>query len=301
MQTPSSKAPRFGKFEGIGNHFIITDDLEFRVTDWARRTPRLVDPAFGAAADGLIVLRPPGNKPEHFLRQPDFFVEMYNRDSSDMGMCGNGIRCVVRYLFLRELWSSERAAEIVFNVQGREIVCLAEDQGRRVTVDMGPPIFDPKLIPIAVDEMLRDTPLEVGGRVFHATTLSMGNPHCVIFVPDLAAIALHELGPQLENHPLFPQRTNVEFVRVLSKQELQMLVWERGVGVTLACGTGACAVLVAAVLSGRSERRATIRLAGGDLEIDWRTANNNVYLTGPAHEVYDGQFSERFWNSLQTA
>ena len=216
-------------------------------------------------------------------------MEMYNADGSRGEMCGNGIRCVGKYVYEHGLVRKD--ALQVETDAGIKSLRLHVDGGRvaGVTVDMGEPIVDGPHIPVAAEGQVINAPLRVGAETYHVTCVSMGNPHCVLFLPDVDGLALPELGPRFEQHPFFPQRVNTEFIKVISRRELRMRVWERGSGETAACGTGACAALVAAVLNGRTERRALIHLNGGDLDIEWRAVDNHVLMTGPAEEVFSGE------------
>jgi diaminopimelate epimerase len=220
-------------------------------------------------------------------------MEMYNADGSRGEMCGNGIRCVGKYVF--ESGRARRNPLRVDSDAGTKRLDLHLRDGRveSVTVDMDAPILDGPKIPVTAESQVIDAPLRVGERDWRITCLSMGNPHCVVFLDDVAGLDLERLGPTFEHHPFFPERVNTEFVRVVSPRELIMRVWERGSGETAACGTGACAVLVAAVLNRHAERRATVHLNGGDLEIEWRESDGHVLMTGPAEEVYRGTFEVR--------
>lgn len=282
-------APPFQKLEGCGNHFVVIDDRQRVVTDWRLRTPHLLDRSFGVAADGLLVLRSSSTT--------DFEVEMYNPDGSPMGMCGNGIRCVVRALFSRGILqhlSGERR-HISFTVEGRLINCVAADDGTYTYVNMGRPSFTPESVPHGGSGAAKEIPIVVANESLTITALSMGNPHCVIFCDDPDAVDLQKLGPKLENHEFFPNRTNVHFVKIVSKSRLSMRSWERGVGATLACGTGACASLVAASWLGRCERNAEVEVPGGLLSVEWRE-DDHVVLGGPAFEVFNGEFSRYLWS-----
>jgi diaminopimelate epimerase len=285
----------FTKMHGCGNDYIYVIADRVRPADPAALSRRLSDRRFGIGGDGLIMLAP--------SKSADVRMEMYNADGSRGEMCGNGIRCVARLHY-------ERAArprnpqnpqnQIVVETDcGLKSVALKLDGGRvsAATVDMGEPILEGREIPVAADGRVVDYPLEVGGRTWRITAVSMGNPHCVVFVDDEAVFALEDsefarVGRQFEHHPFFPRRVNTEFILPLSRDRLRMRVWERGSGETLACGTGACASLVAAVLTGRAERHATLELRGGKLEIEWRERGegcNHVIMTGEAVEVFSGE------------
>jgi diaminopimelate epimerase len=204
-------------------------------------------------------------------------------------MCGNGIRCVGKYVADQGLSTANPLR--VETDAGIMVLQLDRRNGRvqHVTVDMGAPILDGPRIPVAAEGRVIDAPLEVDGRTYDITCVSMGNPHCVIFLPEVDNLDLERIGPKFEHHPFFPRRVNTEFIRVDGPASLRMRVWERGSGETAACGTGACAALVAAVLTRRSDRRATLRLNGGDLDIEWRAADDHVYMAGPAEEAFRGE------------
>ena len=272
----------FLKMEGCGNNFIVTHRATLDLNLGAI-APKLTDPHFGAGGDGILVLLP--------SETHDCEVVMVNPDGSMMGMCGNGIRCVARYAVIKGL-ISEGTTHFRAVVEGREIVCELFDEGRRVRVNMGPPSFTPGTVPISLSQELIEGAIELDGRRFMGTALSMGNPHLVIFTKDVGGIDLQDLGPALEHHPLFPSRTNVEFVEVVGPDRLRMRVWERGAGPTLACGTGACAVLVAAALSGRTSHHSVVELPGGELLVEWERGSGDVFLTGPAREIYSGVFED---------
>jgi diaminopimelate epimerase len=215
-------------------------------------------------------------------------MEMYNADGSRGEMCGNGIRCVGKYLYDRgiihkKLMRIETDAGVkILDLQISKGVVMA------VTVDMGEPIFEGREIPVAADGRVVDAPLQVGGNLYTVTCVSMGNPHCVVFVEDLDCFDVAAWGPQFEQHPFFPKRVNTEFIQVMAPGHLKMRVWERGSGETWACGTGACAAAVAAAATGRAHRSVILELRGGKLAVEWREADNRVYLTGPAVEAFSG-------------
>ena len=223
-------------------------------------------------------------------RECDFEVAMYNPDGSAMGMCGNGIRCVARFVKMEGLVSPQ-ASQLVFRVDGsRRVVCelKGEGDGRTVRVDMGEPSFAPETVPVQASQEVIGQKLQIGSECFEITCLSMGNPHCVVFVDDVAGLELERLGPKFESHPLFPARVNTEFVQVTASQALRVRVWERGAGATLACGTGACACVVAATRNDLCDGRAIVELPGGALEVVWERDTNRVFMTGPANEVFKG-------------
>ncbi len=271
----------FTKMHGIGNDYVYVDCFDQAVAD-PSALARTVSPRnTGVGSDGLILICP--------SEVADCRMEMYNADGGRGEMCGNGIRCVAKYAY-----EHGRAAVNPMRVEtdaGIKEIDLRLDGDRvvEVTVDMGEPILDGPQIPVAAEGRIVDSDLDVEGDVHKVTCVSMGNPHCVLFVDEVSDLDLPVIGPKFETHPFFPNRVNTEFVRVDSPASLTMRVWERGSGETAACGTGACAVLVAAVLNGHAEREATVHLNGGDLRIEWRENDNHVLMTGAAEEVFRGE------------
>jgi diaminopimelate epimerase len=261
---------RFTKMHGTGNDYVYVDCFAQTVADPAA-VARVVSPRrTGVGSDGLILICP--------SQTADCRMEMYNADGSRGEMCGNGIRCVGKYVY-----DHGRVRKDPLRVE--------TDGGRvhSVTVDMGEPVLDGQQIPVAAEGRVINMPFEMGAETYAITCLSMGNPHCVVFVDKIAGLPLAEIGPRFEHHPFFPRRVNTEFVEVVTPEELRMRVWERGSGETAACGTGACAALVAAVLNGKTQRRAVVHLKGGDLDVEWQTADNHVMMTGAAVEVFSGE------------
>jgi diaminopimelate epimerase len=282
---------RFTKMHGAGNDYIYVDCFTQPVpTDVPGVARRISDRRFGVGADGLILICPSS--------QADAEMRMYNADGSYSEMCGNGIRCVAKYVYEHGIKKAD-TLRIESAGQVRVLDLLHGKRGiERVRVDMGEPILIPAQIPTTLrsaagpEEPVVDVPLAIGGRDLNATCVSMGNPHCVVFVDKATDEWVLGIGPKLEVDSRFPKRVNVEFVEVLGRNELRQRTWERGSGETYACGTGACAVSVAGVLSGRTGRSVTIHLLGGDLKIEWREADNHVYKTGPAVEVFSGDWNE---------
>jgi len=280
----------FTKMHGCGNDYIYIVADRTRPADPGALAQRLSDRRFGIGGDGLIMLCP--------SKTADVRMEMYNTDGSRGEMCGNGIRCVARLHY--EL-SRERQNPLVVDTDcGPKTIAIKLDDAGRVaaaTVDMGAPILDGREIPVDRDGRVIDFPLEVAGREYRITAVSMGNPHCVVFVDDDRIFTLDDaefarLGRNFEHHPFFPRRVNTEFILPLARNRLKMRVWERGSGETLACGTGACAAQVAAVLTNRADRFATVELRGCNLEIEWRErgpAADHVFMTGEAIEVFKGE------------
>lgn len=272
---------RFTKMHGIGNDYVYVDCFSHAVPDPAALARRVSPRHTGIGSDGLILIRPSA--------VADARMEMYNADGSRGAMCGNGIRCVGKFVAERGL--SRNNPLRIDTDSGIKTLQLESRGGviTRVMVDMGEPILDGPRIPVAAEGRVIDAPLEVAGVGYRVTCVSMGNPHCVLFVEDVESLDLEHLGPPFETHPFFPARVNTEFIRVESPTRLRMRVWERGSGETAACGTGACAALVAAVLTERAERRATLLLNGGDLDIEWRATDGHVFMTGDAAEVFRGE------------
>jgi diaminopimelate epimerase len=264
----------FTKMHGCGNDFIMVDCLDGRSADLEKLAQRLCHRRFGVGADQLLTISP--------SEVADFKMEIYNADGGQVEMCGNGIRCFAKYVYEHGLTSKkELAVETLAGVIRPRIV------GDQVEVDMGEPILDGRKIPVNADGRILNRPLEVKGAAYQITCVSMGNPHCVVYVDDLDRLELSAIGPSFEHHPFFPKRVNTEFVRILKPDEVRMRVWERGAGETWACGTGACAVTVAGALTGRTARKIRLHLMGGDLNVEWRD-DNHVYMTGGAEEVFSG-------------
>jgi len=278
---------KFVKMHGCGNDFIVAHAAQ---EVFAGMASRLMDRRFGIGSDGLMLIYP-AKKDQG---RSDFTIKMLNPDGSRMGMCGNGIRCVTRYVALHKLIPADQT-KITFDVDGREIVCVLEDEGRRVKVDMGIPEFSPSRVPFEGEEEFIGRQIEIGQQIFKATLLSLGNPHCVIFVKDVNLVNLPEIGAMIEYHEMFPERINVEFVQVVDRDNIVIKVWERGAGATLACGTGACASVIAAVRNNLCNRGIQVALPGGVLTVDW-SEDGKAYLTGPAEVVYSGELSESFLN-----
>lgn len=266
----------FTKMHGLGNDFIIIDLRQKRVPNLAGRLKGLGDRRFGIGFDQAIVLKK--------SRRADFKMEIYNSDGSEVEMCGNGIRCLADYIWKRRL-SKKNVLEIE-TLAG--IIRPRCSSGGLVTVDMGEPILDAPLIPVKLKGEVISKPIKVLDKNLKITCVSMGNPHCVVFVKDVDRFNVEKYGSVLEKMALFPNRINVEFVEVLSKSRLKMRVWERGAGETLACGTGATAAAVAAHLNGLTTRSVSVKLLGGTLKIKWDRSDNHVYMTGPSKEVFSG-------------
>ncbi|NLT95593.1 MAG: diaminopimelate epimerase [Clostridia bacterium] len=271
----------FTKMHGLGNDFILINALEDeKDVDYYELAPKLCDRNFGIGADGLLIILP--------SEIADIKMRIINSDGSEAEMCGNGIRCFAKYVFEKGIINKTRMeVETLAGIIIPEIM-LNNNKVVSVRVNMGEPQLDRAKIPMEgpPGPVIKEK-LKVLDNEFEITAVSMGNPHCVIFVSDLTAIDINKWGPLLEKHPVFPRKTNVEFVQIINPAEAVMRVWERGAGITLACGTGACATIVAGVLNNLLNRKATIKLLGGELEIEW-AENNHVYMTGPAEEVFRG-------------
>jgi diaminopimelate epimerase len=277
---------RFTKMEGAGNDYIYVDCFRQPMPrDPAGLSRAISDRHFGVGGDGLILICPSD--------KADARMRMFNADGSEAEMCGNGVRCVAKFVYDHGL-----VRKPTLRVEtGRGVLSLElEVTGgavRQVRVDMGEPILAAAQIPtILPGEPPQDVPLEVGGQTLRVTCVSMGNPHCITVVDEITDALVLGLGPQVERHPAFPRRVNAEFVRVNRPDDVTLRVWERGSGETLACGTGACAVAVAGVLTGRTQRRITAHLPGGELRLHWSEADNHVYMTGPAVEVFSGDWPD---------
>ena len=275
---------RFTKMHGIGNDYVYVNTFDQPApADPTRLAIDVSDRHFGIGADGLILIMP--------SERADARMRMFNADGSEGEMCGNGVRCVAKYIRDHGLANQGR----VTIETGRGVLTLdlemAGDEVHRVRVDMGVPILDPAEIPTRLPgHPPVDAPLRIDGREFAVTAVSMGNPHAVIYVDDAEAFPLETLGPRIEHDAAFPRRVNVHIVEVYGPGEVRMRTWERGSGITLSCGTGACAVCVAGVLTGRSGRRIQAHLPGGDLELEWPADDSPVFMTGPATEVFSGDW-----------
>lgn len=269
----------FTKMHGIGNDFIVMDcrdnALISQVRDLGGLSRRLCDRRFGIGADQILLLASSATA--------DFAMKIFNADGSEVEMCGNGIRCLAKYIWDRGLSEKE-----VLAIETPAGIIKPERAGEMVRVDMGEPVLEGRLIPVALDGRITDMPLRADDREVRITCVSMGNPHAVIVVDNVDAFDVCRYGPLIEHYPLFPNRTNVEFIQVLGPESIKMRVWERGAGETLACGTGASAAGVAANILGLTGKKTTIHLRGGDLLIEW-AGNNHVYMTGPAVDVFEGQ------------
>ena len=277
---------KFTKMQGLGNDYVYVNCFEEKIENPPAVARYVSDRHFGIGSDGLIMINP--------SEVADFEMEMYNADGSRAEMCGNGIRCVGKYVY--DYGLTDKTQISVETLAGIKHLDLTVENGKvtLVKVDMGQPVFEPDRIPVKAEgSMVVNEPLEVDGKEYRMTCISMGNPHAVIFVDqDVRELPLEEIGPSFENHERFPKRINTEFVRVIDRHTAQMRVWERGSGETLACGTGTCAAAVACVLNGLTEDEVTVHLLGGDLYIKWDRKKNTIYMTGPAEIVFEGEWPE---------
>ena len=268
--------------QGAGNDYVYVNCFGETVDNPASLAKMVSDRHFGIGSDGLILIRPSS--------KADFFMEMFNADGSRSAMCGNGIRCVGKYVYDHGL--TDKTDITVNTLAGVKRLALHVEDGRvsSVTVDMGKPVLDAASIPvIAGSSPVISVPIEVAGRRFEMTCVSMGNPHAVVFVDDTASYPVEEVGRPFEVHPAFPERVNAEFVQVLGRAEINMRVWERGTGETLACGTGTCASAVACILNGLTDDEVVAHLLGGDLRIWWDRERDRVFMTGPAATAFEGE------------
>ncbi len=279
---------KFTKMHGLGNDYVYVNCFAepLEGVDLPELSRRVSDRHFGIGGDGLILIMP--------SERADFRMRVFNNDGSEAKNCGNGLRCVSKYVYDHGL--TDKTTFTVETLGGivTPVVSLGEDgKVAQVTIDMGEPRFARSAIPMtgAPDEHVVEQPLSIDGRTFFLTAVSMGNPHAILFEEEVRDEDVVAYGPKIEFHEWFPERTNVEFIQVLNRHELKFRVWERGSGVTLACGTGACAAAVAACLTGRTDRKVTVHLLGGDLLIEWRESDNRVYMTGPATEVFSGVYA----------
>lgn len=275
----------FMKWHGAGNDFVIVDCFKETVAQYAETAIAVCDRHFGVGADGLVLLLP--------SEKADFRMRIFNLDGSEAEMCGNATRCVAKYAYETGLVKrAQIEMETKAGIIRPEVELDAVGKVERVRVNMGRPILAAEEIPVQGfgRQQVVNAPLTVLGQTYAVTCVSMGNPHCVIFVDDISTVALEKIGPIIETHEWFPKKTNVEFAQVLSESEIRMRVWERGAAITMACGTGSCATLVAAALNKLTKRKASLALDGGRLEIEWSEADDCVYMAGPATLVFTGVY-----------
>lgn len=288
---------KFTKMQGCGNDYVYVNGFEEQIPlkEKPELVRRLSDRHFGIGGDGVIFVNP--------SEEADFEMEMYNADGGRSEMCGNGIRCVAKFVYDKGLTDETKISIISagkikyldltvdYNLPAK---ADAEERGvvSKVRVNMGSPILTPALIPVKAEgEQVVDAPIIVDDKEYHMTCVSMGNPHAIIFTEGVRNLKLEEIGPSFENHERFPKRTNTEFVEVLDRQHVFMRVWERGTGETLACGTGCCATAVASIINGLTDDAITVKLLGGEIQIEWDRKQNLVYMTGPAEILFEGEIN----------
>ena len=283
---------QFTKMQGCGNDYIYVNGFTEKIPqeEKTKLVRHISDRHFGIGGDGVIFINPSA--------EADFEMEMYNADGSRAEMCGNGIRCVAKYVYDKGLTDKTDISVISCGQIKYLQLFLKEGQVDTVRVNMGAPELRPERIPVTVaeagtpleQERIVNAPIIVQGKEYKMTCVSMGNPHAVIFLEDVTNLEIEQIGPYFENHERFPKRINTEFVKVLDKKTVQMRVWERGTGETLACGTGCCATVVACILNGLTDEKVTVKLLGGEIEIEWDREANLVYMTGPAVTVFEGEY-----------
>lgn len=275
---------KFTKMHGCGNDYVYVNCFKEQVADPSQLAIQVSDRHFGIGSDGLILICP--------SEQADFRMRMFNADGSEGKMCGNGVRCIAKYVY--DYGLTDKTTISIETKGGIKYLELHVEDGKvqTVKVDMGEPILNAKEIPVDWEaEKMIGEKVTIDGQEYEMTCVSMGNPHAVVWVEDTASLPLEKIGPVFETHPMFPERVNTEFVQILNKKEVNMRVWERGSGETLACGTGACATAVACILNGKTEEEVVIHLLGGDLKIQYDKKTNHVFMTGPATTVFDGEIA----------
>lgn len=274
---------KFSKWQGLGNDFVFVNGFAETISDPLQVAIQLCDRHFGVGADGLVLVLP--------SERADFKMRIINSDGSEAEMCGNASRCFTRYVVMHQLTGKRQLT--IETLAGIIHTSLTDDE--QVKVNLGQPRLKRGMIPVSgnPEELAVNIPMIINGKTLEATCVSTGVPHCVVFLDSLLELDLAGTGRQIETHPLFPQKTNVEFIQVVNRHELIMKVWERGAGVTLACGTGASASVVAAVLTGRADHKVKVHLDGGDLIIEWDQTSGDILMTGPAVESYTGEISIR--------
>ena len=269
---------QFTKMHALGNNFIILDDRSASLRRISALSRKLCDRRFGIGADQLLLLC--------CSAEAAFRMRIFNADGSEVEMCGNGIRCLGKYIWDSVLTPAEKRDRL--SIETLAGIIHIYRTGRLIRVDMGEPVLDGESIPVKIKGSVLNHPVKISDRTFRMTCVSMGNPHAVIVDKNVGSFPLNRYGPEIENNRLFPHRTNVEFIEIMDRNNIKMRVWERGVGETMACGTGASAAGVASALLGLTSRRVTVHLAGGKLRIHWSPKDNHVYMTGPAVKVFEG-------------
>ena len=273
---------KFTKMQGLGNDYVYMDAIHQKIGNASALVKAVSNRHWGIGSDGLILIDK--------SNVADFKMQMFNPDGSESEMCGNGIRCVGKFVYDKRL--TNRTEITIETLAGIKKLKLKVQNGKvkMITVDMGEPILDPDKIPVLSDKMpVKNLKIEVLDREFLVTCVSMGNPHVVIILDDIDTFDIEKYGKEIENNPNFPNKTNVEFIKTEDRQHIKMRVWERGTGETLACGTGACSCVVAGVLNGIVDRNAVVKLLGGNLQIEWKEEDNHVYMTGPAVTIFEGE------------
>ena len=274
---------KFTKMHGIGNDYVYMDCTKERLENPGEIARLVSDRHKGIGSDGLILIQSSD--------EADFEMAMYNADGSYGKMCGNGIRCVAKYVYDNGLTDKTEISVISGGAVKYLKLTVEAGKVKKVRVNMGEPILKPELIPVTGGgERLVASPIVIDNQIYEMTCVSMGNPHAVVFMEGIDTLKIEEIGPKFEKHERFPDRVNTEFVERMDRKNLKMRVWERGSGETMACGTGACATAVAAILNGYADRNVTVHLLGGDLEIFWDEKDNCVYMTGPAATAFTGEF-----------
>lgn len=281
------KKVKFTKMHGCGNDYVYIDCTKEMIDNPEKVSEYVSDRHFGIGSDGLILICPSD--------VADFRMKMYNADGSEGSMCGNGVRCISKYVYDKGLTDKTNISlETKSGIKYLELT-VENEKVVKVKVNMGAPILKPSDIPVKSDkDVFIDEPVEVDGVDYRVTCVSMGNPHAVTFVDDTSSIPIEKIGPKFENHPIFPDRVNTEFVQLISRNEVNMRVWERGSGETLACGTGTCATVVACVLNDKTDDEVLVHLLGGDLFIKYDRENDTVWMTGPAEIVFEGEIELPF-------
>ena len=277
---------KFTKMQGLGNDYVYMDAIHQKIGNASVLVKAVSNRHWGIGSDGLILIDK--------SNVADFKMQMFNPDGSESEMCGNGIRCVGKFVYDKRL--TNRTEITIETLAGIKKLKLKVQNGKvkMITVDMGEPILDPDKIPVLSDKMpVKNLKIEVLDREFLVTCVSMGNPHAVIILDDIDTFDIEKYGKEIENNPNFPNKTNVEFIKTEDRQHIKMRVWERGTGETLACGTGACSCVVAGVLNGMVDRNAIVKLLGGNLQIEWKEEDNHVYMTGPAVTIFEGELYEK--------
>ena len=273
---------KFTKMNGCGNDYVYINGFVENVENPKELAKKVSDRHFGIGSDGLILIVPSD--------KADFCMRMFNADGTEGEMCGNGIRCVAKYVYDHKMTDkTEISVETKAGIKYLDLT-VEDEKVTKVKVDMGEPILEPKKIPVRSEKKrVVNEPIAVAEKAWNMTCVSMGNPHAVVFVEDTGSLEIEKYGPLFENHELFPNRTNTEFVQVLNRNEINMRVWERGSGETLACGTGTCASVVACILNDFTDEKVLVHLLGGDLEIEYEKTTNHVFMTGPAETVFEGE------------